>query len=386
MKNRFYSLAGPWFADGAMALMQRAMPLLAVHLGVGPGLLGLMGASGQLLRLPLTLISGALSEKIGRATVIVPASIIIALSAIGLGFTHTHSGIFLFYTLGLGSFGIFYPPLQALIGDVSPPKRLRKNLGAFGIGWCVGGALAGLAAGWLVKFGLPLTFFVGAGYALIAGALVLVWSKTTRPYMPDPSESETAQAVNQKGWMHPGRLLIISRMGLVTGVFGVAAIGILFTPIGIKLGWSKAEVATIGSMAMVGQAVSVLSTYASAWWRGKLWPQLLAQSVLLLCGLVIFTASSKLVLAMAFLGVGLAHGVAYTSALYLGLMIGSNNGRQGGIHECLVSSGHIAGNILGGLAGQLICPRAPFAMLSVISVLCMFTTLITAFSRRNAQG
>lgn len=388
MRNRFYSLIVPWFADGAMAFMQRAMPLLAVQLGVGPGLLGIMGASGQIVRLPLTLISGNLSEKVGRATVIVPAAVIIAAAAVGLGFTHTPAGILLFYAIGLGAFGVFYPPLQALIGDVSHPKRLRKNLGAFGIGWCVGGAMAGLTAGWLVKRGLPLTFFFGAGYVLVAGALALVWSRTTRPYVPNPSENEAEQTVDQTGWMSPGKLLVISRMGLVTGVFGVAAVGILFTPVAINiLHWSKAETATIGSMAMVGQAVSVLSTYASAWWRGKLWPQIAAQSVLLACGIVICLASSKLILALAFLGVGLAHGIAYTAALYHGLMTGPSKGRQGGMHECIVSCGHIAGNILGGLVAQRIAPRAPFAMLSVLAVLCLIATMtVTLYGRRRPSG
>lgn len=385
MKNRFFSLAVPWFADGAMALMQRAMPLLAAQIGVEAGILGLLGASGQILRLPMTLASGTLSEKVGRAAVIVPAAVVIALASVGLGFTKTEYGILVFYTLGLGFFGAFYPPLQALIGDVSPPKRLRKNLGAFGIGWCVGGAVAGLAAGWLVKIGLPVTFFVGAGYALVAGALVVIWSRTTKPYAPGPNETDADLQVDQTGWLCPNKLLIISRMGLVTGVFGVAAIGILFTPLGLELGWSMAEVAAIGSMAMVGQAVSVLGTYASAWWRGKLWPQLAAQALMVLCGLVIFAASSKLILAFAFLGVGLAHGVAYTAALYHGLMAGSSKGKQGGMHECLVSCGHIAGNILGGLVAQFISLRAPFAMLSVLGVMCMAATVVVASRKLNTE-
>ena len=370
-----------------MAFMQKAMPLLAVQLGVGPGLLGILGASGQMVRLPLTLISGNLSEKVGRAAVIVPAAVIIAAASVALGFTHTSAGILVFYAIGLGAFGIFYPPFQALIGDVSPPRRLRKNLGAFGIGWCVGGAAAGLTAGWLVKLGLPLTFFAGAVFAIVAGALAMIWSRTTRPYAPDPTENEADQAVDQTGWMCPAKLLIISRMGLVTGVFGIAIIAILFTPVAKRiLHWSDAETAAITSMAMVGQAVSVLSTYASAWWRGKLWPQLASQTTLLGCGIVIFLASSKLILALAFLGVGLAHGVAYTAAFYHGLMTGPSKGRQGGIHECIVSCGHIAGNILGGFVAQKIAPRAPFAMLSVLAGICLIATMIVAAHRRAPSG
>ncbi len=132
--------------DGSLSLVQTAMPLLAVRLGATAMTLGTISLAAQTVRLPICFTSGRISERVGRKTLIVPAACAITLAYVLFARAQSTAQIVLLYTLTLASIGAFYPSLQAMIGDVSGRGQLTKNLGAFNIGWCVGGGLAALAA------------------------------------------------------------------------------------------------------------------------------------------------------------------------------------------------------------------------------------------------
>ncbi len=387
-KNKFFSFAAPWFADGAMALVQTAMPLLALGFGANSAELGRIGALGQMCRFPLTHVSGNLSEKVGRVKIMVPALLLIALAAGAMVFAHSTRDILICYAIIMGSFGIFYPPLQAFIGDMSGPKYLRKNLGAYNIGWCAGGAVAGLIGGWLVRFGLNLPLYAAVGCGIMAAIMVIVWKKTCSPdesaNVESITESDPSQSATIASPSCPPYLLFVARMGCVTGVFGIAVARVLFPAFGKgNLHWSDSQIALVTSMALVGQAVAVLSTYISAWWRGRTWPQVALQLVILFSGILVIFTKSPIVLGLAFFLIGFAQGVAYTAALYHGISGGTSRGKAGGIHESLMAGGHIIGNIFGGIAAQNISPTAPYFILSIMAGLCLLVTVSLAYYYRK---
>ncbi|MCE5198861.1 MAG: MFS transporter [Armatimonadota bacterium] len=381
MKNRGFSFLVPWFSDGAFALIVTAVPLLALRLGVSVLMLGTIGWVAQVARLPVTLTSGQLSEKTGRAAVIVPAACVIALCAVGIGFSRSYLQIIVLYTLITAAYGAFYPPLQALVGDVSEHGDLRKNLGAFNLGWCIGGAVCAIAARWLVRLGLPLTFFTGAAGAFVAGGLVIIWQRR-RPPVPQASDLETpiklavSPVIEQTPPEHSHVLLFIARMGHFIGFFAAGVIRILFPKLGMSLGWSESRIATVVAMLLVGQAVAMITTGTSDWWRGKTWPQAVAQSAMMVCALVCVWANSPLALGAAFLITGLAQGVAYTAALYHGLASGAPHGKMTGIHESLVCAGYVAGNLIGGLVAQIVSQRAPYMALAALAGVSLVITTV----------
>jgi MFS family permease len=97
---------------------------------------------------------------------------------------------------------------------------------------------------------------------------------------------------------------------------------------------------------------------------------------MLLFAMVMAITSRKAVFALAFLGVGAALGIAYTSAMYHGLSARRKRGRNSGIHEALVSAASITGCLFGGILAQLFTTRAPFVLFGVLVGLGLVATAV----------
>lgn len=375
MNNRRFSLLIPWFMDGATALIFATVPLLALRFHADAMLLGAMGWIPQAVRLPICFTSGHLSEKYGRVKLIVPAACAVALAGVGLANTHSNAFILVYSILAVAAIGSFYPPLQAMVSDKSGRGELTKNLGAFNIGWCLGGAAMAMSVRWLVLYGLHNIFYLAAIGAVVAAALVILWARRGSSLPSQAAADDTPFPE------YPSYLLLIARLGHFTGFFGLAIIRFLFPQLGHNLGWSESSVATITGLAVAGQGVGMLITNTGPWWRGKLWPQLMAQGMLLTCGITITLVSSPVLIGAAAFVLGTALSVAYTAALYHGLAARKSKGRNAGLHEALVAAGSIAGCLLGGLAAQHISLRAPYVLIALAAIACLVTTAVVYRNR-----
>jgi len=370
--------------ESGLVLLQTAMPILAVKkLGASWLMLGTLGWVAQAVRLPICFTSGHLSERVGRATLIVPSACLCAAACALLGVANSLAQVMVLYTICLASIGAFYPALQALIGDVSERGQLRKNLGMFNVGWCVGGAVMALAAPELVRIGLSTVFYAGAFGCVLAAALVLTWKRPNTAQAAPADENSLDQPAEDCG-----PLLLIARMGHFTGFFGFAVIRILFPKLGLSaLDWSAVTVVRVVNTLLVGLAVGILLTNVSAWWRGRIWPQVVAQLLMLVCAGSVPFAHSPVLIGTAFFVFGMAQSVTYTAALYHGLSARKNRGRSTGIHEGLVAAGSILGCLLGGLVAQQVSALAPYFLLSGIAGVAMIATLVLAIlSKKTAAA
>ena len=371
-------------------LLQLAVPLLAVKLGADWVMLGNIGWIAQAIRTPICMTSGRLSERVGRATIIVPSAMVCAIVIAALSQARSIGWVIVLYAIALASIGAFYPPLQALIGDASERGQLRKNLGMFNVGWCVGGAVTAAVAGVLVRSGLNVLFFVGAGFCFVSAILVLTWrGKRANAAASAESDEEAADAVGEDF----GPLLPIARMGHFVGFFGFSVVRILFVKMGVtSFAWSKETVANVVAIFLWGLSIGILITNVSPWWRGKLWPQVLAQLTMLICAAgaalvcspVLAFARSVVVIGVLFFLFGMAQSVAYTGALYYGLSSRKGKGANTGLHEALVAAGSVSGCLLGGLAAQRFGVAAPFTTLAVVAAAALLATAVI-WARRQAR-
>ncbi len=356
--------------DGMIALVQVALPLLAIQFGASPRFLGLLGWTAQSVRLPVCIGSGALSEKIGRTAVIFPAAILACITCFTLSLARDNSQVLIIYILFMASIGAFYPSLQAFIGDRSPIGELRKNLSAFNAGWTIGGSICGLIAGYTFAKSRGLPFEIGAFLVIIVIVLVYTWSKVASNFSNfEPQELSKPQGQN------PGSLLAIARMGHFLGFFAYSAARQLFPKLAVELGMKPGEIGLLVGMLLVGQALGIAIAGAGPWWRGKLLPLILAQGMVLVSGLVVFFTSLAVLFAVAFLLQGIGLGIAYSAALYYGLQARTNMGRNTGIHESLVAGGNILGSLIGGETAEMISLRAPYMATAIFSALLMLSGL-----------
>ena len=370
-RTRALSFAVPVSMDGAIGLVQTALPLLAIRFGASAWFLGMLWWTAQTVRLPCTIGSGILSDRIGRTRVILPAAAVALLACVGFALAENKAQILVFYILFMAAIGAFYPSLQAFIGDHSPKGELRKNLSWFNVGWAVGGSVCTLAAGYLLAARKPLPFVLGAVLVFVAIQLVFLWSRAPVARAADAVPNSIPQADDG-----PGPLLFIARVGHFLGFFGYAIVRSLFPKLGVGLGMTEGTIGLVVGMMLVGHAAGIFVASAGPWWRGKLWPQILAQAMSLGSALMAFLVESPVLFAVAFLVQGSALGIAYAGALYYGLQARTNMGRSTGIHESLVAAGLILGAFAGGSAAQFVNLRAPYLVFAAASFLAIVTSLI----------
>lgn len=399
IKARTYSLLVPWFMESGLVLLQTAMPLLAVRMGASWIMLGTIGWVAQAIRMPICFTSGHLSERVGRAAIIVPSALVCAVMTVWMAGAQSLTAVLVLYAIALAAVGAFYPPLQATVGDVSELGQLRKNLGMFNIGWCIGGAVAAWIAGQLVSSGLQWIFYLGATCCLIAAVLVITWRAKREPVKPS---SFLGSAAAQETTDEPapvagddfGPLLLIARMGHFVSFFGFSVIRILFPKLGITaFGWSEATVAKVVAIFLWGLGVGILLANVSAWWRGKLWPQLLSQCVMLLsatavalvCTPVMAFARVPGLVAAIFFAFGMALSISYSGALYYSLSSRKGKGTNTGIHESLVAAAGVSACLLGGIAAQKVGLSAPFGLLAILAGLSLVASGVV-WARRPAEA
>ncbi len=375
-RTRGFSFAIPALMDGCIGFVQTAIPLLAIKFGASALFLGMMGSIAQGTRLPVCMTTGMLSEKIGRTRVIIPAAALATLTSIGLAVSANNTQVLILYVLFMISIGAFYPSLQAFIGDNSARGELRKNLSAFNIGWTVGGSACTLVAGYMFAAHQAWPFAVAALVAAGSIWFVRAWSKmNTDRRSDDPSIGDASDPA--PGMLAgPGPLLPIARSAHFIGFFGYSAIRSLFPKLGYSLGYSDGTIGLLLGAMLVGQAAGIFIAGAGPWWRGKLWPLVMALVMAVVSGAAICVVESKIMYAAAFFVQGTSLGIAYTQALYYGLQARTRMGKNSGIHESLVAAGNISGAFVGGMAAQFISLRAPYAVFSALSGLILIAGLI----------
>ncbi len=376
IRNRVFVFLIPWFMDCGIVFLQTAMPLIVVRLGASALILGTIGWIGQAFRLPMCLFVGQFSERVGRIVIIVPAACAFALGCLLMSFAGSPWQILPCYVIALASVGGFYAPLQALVGDVSQRHELRKNLGAFNLGWCAGSAVAALCVPFLVSWGLDRTLYAGSAAGLVAASLVLLWHSCCHRKQ-NGATTEIQEEASTYGW-----LLLISRIGHFVSYYGYSTIRIMFPKHAITgLGWTEVMVTWATAQHLVGLGVGVTVAGLSGWWRGKVWPIAGALGIMTVSAVVATLSRIVVPTALAFFAFGLSQGIVYTAALYYGLSADGARGRNAGVHESLVAAGGISGCLLGGIAAQKVGLVAPVVLLSVLS--CFALTAVLFFGSRT---
>lgn len=155
------------------------IPLVATARGIeNPGLFYTVFAGAMLL---VRAKAGEISDRRGRAAVIVPAMIVTGLSSLVLGLTTGPVGVLAGGALlGVG-FGAAQPALMALTTDRVAPEERGKAMGTFYTAWELGIASGAAGAGWLLNVtDFATLFLVGAAIPVGGACLALKAGQSAR--------------------------------------------------------------------------------------------------------------------------------------------------------------------------------------------------------------
>ena len=161
-------------------------PLAFVSAGLGLAEIGVLAAIYPATWGLGQLITGGLSDRVGRKLLIVWGMWIQALAIAGIAVSEGFDGFaFGALLLGVGT-AMVYPTLLASIGDVAHPTWRASAVGVYrlwrDLGYAIGALLAGVTAD---LFGLQAAMWLTAALTLGSGVVAAVrMTETLKPRVP----------------------------------------------------------------------------------------------------------------------------------------------------------------------------------------------------------
>lgn len=191
--SRFWTVVGVMFIDRVGGTM--LFPFFSLYItqkfGVGMAQAGIILGFFSLFGMLGSMVGGALTDKLGRRSLILFGLIFSALSTLSLGLVNE---FWLLYPLavltGLLS-DIAHPAHQAMIADILPEKQRAEGFGILrvvaNVSWIIGPTIGGLIANQSYLY----LFIIDAVISCFVAALFYLFIPETKPEDTPESESQS---------------------------------------------------------------------------------------------------------------------------------------------------------------------------------------------------
>lgn len=160
-------------------------PFFALYLtekfDIGMSTVGLLFAIFSITGMAGSALGGALTDRMGRKTVILASLLLSSLSALGMGFAPNLT-IFVFVVIVVGTLSsIGHPAHEAVVADLLPPEKRAEGYGIIRVIFNVAVIIAPPIAGLLIANSYLTLFIVDAVISVISAAIVLLGLPETKP-------------------------------------------------------------------------------------------------------------------------------------------------------------------------------------------------------------
>ncbi|HEY2484658.1 MAG TPA: MFS transporter [Candidatus Binataceae bacterium] len=224
------------------------LPLYLALLGYSAVALGTLLAFSALAAALISMLTGVLSDRFGRKTLIAIISLLFAVGGVGFAFARSFFWIVTFAAIGSigrggalagGAWGPFYPAVQALVAEESSDYDRTTVFGVFSFVGVMAGAIGSLMAGLptLTRHAVGLSeletyrgLFILSGFLGVVMAFAIMPVRERRPVPAeafDATRHEPAVAVtrtlglSRESWHLVIRFMITnSTNGLAIGMLG----------------------------------------------------------------------------------------------------------------------------------------------------------------------
>jgi len=159
------------------------LPLFAQEHGAGPVMVGFVVAASTLTGIVVKLPAGALSDVLGRKSLLLAGALVFALMPFAYLAVSTLAGLVVLRLIHGNATAIFGPVAAAAVSDLAPPDRRGTWLGMYATAQGAGQAFGPLLAGYLLATGrFDLAFVAAGAIGLAAPIIVAGWTHTPIPH------------------------------------------------------------------------------------------------------------------------------------------------------------------------------------------------------------
>ena len=363
--------------DMSVAAVIFAISRRAAELGASASDLGWLGAAWIGMYAILALVTGRVSDRVGRRKLAILGCAIAATMAFACSLTTKVGTLLVFSALFGAGLSCFWPSIIAWLGEGLSGHALAARLTTYGVAWNIGLLLGYSLSGVLFEHSARLVFYASTGAILLVGLLLLIPARQMRTVPPSDEHLEIpkGRGFRKTAWL----------ANFATN-FSLAGTAALFPQLATHLGIG-ADIH--GGLLAAGRAAALL-TFAALqflmFWRTRLWPLWIAQLGCAASIVWIGLAHATWMFAVAWIIGGAVSGYAYQASIYFTLEEMVEKGKGSGFHEAIVGSGMFFGPMLAGLVGNSHGLRVPYFFCAAMQVALVALQMMVVWTQRRVSA
>lgn len=352
----------------AIAMAGPVVPLYASSLGASWVQLGFMGTSWGATLMLLAMVSGRISDKLGRKPLLIASGCLSTIAALSYLLSSTVTGLILTRILEGVAWALFWPTIEALTTEIVEPRAAGRAMGMATASYGIAFATGSFAGGSITQiFSYSQTFILYLLLSLFATLLALVLIRK-----PDPRKALRVEGKGQKidsSWRSEIILLAYFLGGAYT--FGLGTI-LTFLSVFAKIqGVSVLLVGVLFGFFWVGR---IAGSFGGGPLSDRLGRGRIAIVAMLgaAVGFVLVGASTEvglLYVGVVILGVSIGAAFPVTVAIISDNIHRSIRGYAMGTFETSCAAGFLLASVAGGFLSDLYSPRTPYLLAATVSVL-----------------
>jgi len=357
----------PYAVSFGMSLLNGILipviPLLAFGMGASQIELGIIGSAAPLINLPMSFVTGRMSDRFGRKPLIAASSLLYALTCILYSASSSPPHLMGVKLLEGLSTALLWPPIEALLADsaIIEGHALASN---FGVSWSLGTTLGALVASWGIGAGRYRDPFLPAAAVSLAFSLATLAIVSDKRVSPKSAEGLIAERSSTSPFHTKGVWLAAFLYAFCQGI-----VFALYPPFAEYMGVPGFVIGLAVTSLMMGRTLVFLFFR-----RLKSQFKVLAMTGSAVMGLAALplslTIEPWIVLPLS-LTLGLGLGLVYSASIMTALSVdGANRGKYAGLFEGSIGAGYLIGPFIGGSIAQ-VALQGPYVICSVVALVSL---------------
>lgn len=379
----------PFFFDACISANLVVVNLVAQDLDATPLNLGVMGFLWGGLYGLFAFVAGRLSHRLPHRAAMIGGMSCFCVAVVAAQFATQPWHLYITQAVNGVGCAFVWPLFEELLHDHDQAAHARK-MTCFNVGWPVGLTMGTAASGFLKARSTP--FAINTVAAVVAClALYFLWrTRHGLPQVPVGPEDMPAEAVaEQRG---PGYFLYVTWLALLAMWAAGGVVYSLFPKLARDLRFPEQSVGVLMALMVGSQAITSSAICLTRWWRHRLLPILITQTLGGAALLIIAGGAGYLAFGGAMLLLGVGRAMCYASSLHYGLSDPVKRSRNMGTHEMLIGTAFAVGPLIGGIAASYVTLRFAFRLAaywvgaSVIGLVIIEAVLRQRASRGVAEN